>query len=225
MTFKTKWHRSVEIGRKVFVVLIVLFGLSRVGGQSALASSDISVASSTISSFEREYIQESDSLTFDPKKVLTQSLILPGWGQVQNQQAWKIPVIYGAFTGAGFYLSDLTKRYHDYRAAVYNISRGADSDLKFGETPSYIPPNANLSELQRLRDSYRNKRDFAFLIVGVLYGLNALDAYVFAHMRSFDVSDDLSARITIAPTVSPMVLGVEGSGVVSPEVRVRISIR
>jgi len=148
-----------------------------------------------------------DSLSLDPKKILTKSLILPGWGQLENQQAWKIPVIYGAFTGAGFYLSDLTKRYHDYRAAVYNISRGEESDLKFGDTPTYIPENANLTELQRLRDSYRNKRDFAFIIVGILYGLNALDAYVYAHMRSFDVSDDLSARITITPTLSPQQFG------------------
>jgi hypothetical protein len=239
MTLNTNWNRSVAIRLKVFIALVVFFGLGRVSEQNALAWSDISVALSEIkqtptyiavayseaSKIELNYIQASDSLIFDPKKALTQSLILPGWGQVQNQQAWKIPIIYGAFTGAGFYLSDLTKRYHDYRAAVYNISRGADSDLKFGETPSYIPPNANVVELQRLRDSYRNKRDFAFLIVGILYGLNALDAYVFAHMRSFDVSDDLSARIIISPAMSPMALGVEGSGVVSPEVRVRISIR
>jgi hypothetical protein len=30
-----------------------------------------------------------------PSKVLYQSLMVPGWGQVTNRQIWKVPVIYG----------------------------------------------------------------------------------------------------------------------------------
>jgi hypothetical protein len=33
------------------------------------------------------------------------------------------------------------------------------------------------------------------------YGLNVIDAYVFAHLRSFDVSEDLSLRTTLKPNV------------------------
>ncbi|MEX2435739.1 MAG: DUF5683 domain-containing protein, partial [Balneolaceae bacterium] len=47
----------------------------------------------------------------------------------------------------------------------------------------------------------RNRRDFMFVVMGLAYGLNVLDAYVYAHMRSFDVSDDLSARTIIQPTL------------------------
>ncbi len=173
-----------------------------------------------------ESVSTSDTLQLDPKDVMLKSLMLPGWGQFQNEQRWKIPVIYGAFVGAGFYLSDLTKRYHDYRAAVYNTSRGEESDFRFGQTPSYIPSNANITELQRLRDSYRNKRDFAFLVFGMLYGLNVLDAYVYAHMSSFDVSDDLRASISIAPMTHQ---GVERASLnasrITPGIRVQISLR
>lgn len=172
------------------------------------------------------FVLAQDTLQFDPREVMIKSLIVPGWGQVQNQQAWKIPIIYGAFAGGGLYLSDLTKRYHDYRAAVYNISRGSDSDLRFGRTPSYIPENANLTELQRLRDSYRNKRDFAFLILGILYGLNVLDAYVYAHMSTFDVSDDLRASVMLTPIESyTLYANPIASQMISPGIRVRITLR
>ena len=40
-----------------------------------------------------------------------------------------------------------------------------------------------------------------FVVMGLAYGLNILDAYVYAHMRSFDVSDDLSARTTVSPAI------------------------
>ena len=32
--------------------------------------------------------------------------ILPGAGQVYNHQAWKIPIIYGAFSGMGYLIYD-----------------------------------------------------------------------------------------------------------------------
>jgi hypothetical protein len=38
-----------------------------------------------------------------------------------------------------------------------------------------------------------------FVVLVLAHGLNAVDAYVFAHMRSFDVSDDLTARAAISP--------------------------
>lgn len=167
-----------------------------------------------------------DTLEVVPKEVMMKSLLVPGWGQIQNRQAWKVPIIYGALAGGGVYLSDLTKRYHDYRAAVYNISRGSESDFRYGDTPSYIPENANLTELQRLRDSYRNKRDFAFILIGILYGLNVLDAYVYAHMSSFDVSDDLSASVSFIPMDIPAPVSHEISvSMITPGIRVRIALR
>lgn len=137
-----------------------------------------------------------DSLP-DPRSVMTRSLLIPGWGQITNRQPLKVPVIYAAYASAGVYTAYLTQRYHDYRAATYNLSRGPDSDFRFGATPDYIPPNANPSQIKTLRDRYRNRRDLMVLVFGVLHGLNALDAYVYAHMRSFDVSDKLSLRLDI----------------------------
>ena len=139
-----------------------------------------------------------DSIIYpDPKKVLHRSFILPGWGQVTNKQAWKVPIIYGTMAGLGYYSVFLTKQYHDYRAAYYNLQYPG-GDLKFGATPAYLA-GASEGELLDGRNFLRNRRDFIYITIGLAYLLNAIDAYVFAHLRSFDVSDDLTMNAAIKP--------------------------
>lgn len=133
-----------------------------------------------------------------PKSVLYKSLMIPGWGQIVNRQAWKVPVIYGVFAGIGYYTYTVHQDYTDYRAAYYNAQRGEDTDFKFGPTPEELV-GISSNQLLEARNSLRNRRDFMFVVMFLAYGLNAVDAYVFAHMRSFDVSDDLSATAVISP--------------------------
>ena len=135
-----------------------------------------------------------------PRSVLFKSMIIPGWGQIENRQIWKVPIIYGMFVGVGVYAGYLNNQYQDYRAAFYNSNQDEDNDFRFGPTPERLQ-NVNSSQLQSVRDSFRNQRDFMFVVMGLAYGLNILDAYVYAHMRSFDVSDDLSARTVIGPAI------------------------
>ena len=143
-----------------------------------------------------------DSL--DPKRILRSSLLVPGLGQIRNGQWWKVPVIYAVLGTAVKYTSDLTVKYHDYRAAVYNLSLRDEGDGRFGPTPGYISPNSDLSQLKRVRDQFRNRRDFMFIAIGLLHGLNGVDAFVHAHMREFDVSDDLSASFGVQPALDPL---------------------
>ncbi|MDR9417498.1 DUF5683 domain-containing protein [Gracilimonas sp.] len=144
---------------------------------------------------------ETDITYPDPKKVLKQSLMIPGWGQVTNKQTWKVPIVYGLIGGLTYYSVYLHKKYHDYRAAYYNLNPDTPDDNRFGDTPDYIPDNANLSALQQNRNFFRNRRDLVYVFVGLSYALNAIDAYVFAHLRSFDVSDDLSMGVEIQPAI------------------------
>ena len=129
--------------------------------------------------------------------VLKRSLIIPGWGQVTNKQIWKVPIVYGLLGGLTYYSVYLTKEYHDYRAAYYN-SFSSNTDFRFGPTPEYLI-GANPASLQSNRNFLRNRRDFIYVTIALAYILNAVDAYVFAHLRSFDVSDDLSMNTTLKP--------------------------
>lgn len=137
----------------------------------------------------------------NPKRVLHQSLMIPGWGQVTNKQIWKVPIVYGLIGGLTYYSIELHSNYKDYRAAYYNLNPETPDDFKFGPTPDYIAETADLNSLRTNRNYYRNRRDFIYITVVLAYALNAIDAYVFAHLRSFDVSDDLSMNADIQPGV------------------------
>ncbi|HAC15298.1 MAG TPA: hypothetical protein DCE78_05055 [Bacteroidetes bacterium] len=132
----------------------------------------------------------------NPKSVLYKSLIVPGWGQVVNKQAWKVPIIYGLLAGVTTYTVYAHNRYNGYKAAYYN-SFSENTDLKFGPTPDFVslgqPP-----ELYRTnRNNFRNRRDMAIIGIVLAYGLNVVDAYIFAQLRDFDVSDNLSGAVDV----------------------------
>jgi len=133
-----------------------------------------------------------------PKSVMLKSLMVPGWGQIINKQAWKVPIVYGLYAGVGYYTYTVHQDYRDYKAAYYNSQRGEDTDFKFGPTPERLQ-GVSANQLRSNRNSLRNRRDLMVVVFVLAHGLNAVDAYVFAHMRSFDVSDDLSAKATVSP--------------------------
>jgi len=132
-----------------------------------------------------------------PRKVLFRSMIIPGWGQITNKQIWKVPIIYAGLIGMSVWGVHMTKTYHDLRAAYYNSiadpTRNFHTDQRYGPTPAYLQGQSP-QKLQYLRDYYHNQRDLVFLGVGLVYGLNMLDAYVFAELRDFDVSKNLSVE-------------------------------
>jgi len=134
----------------------------------------------------------------DPHKVLFKSLMIPGWGQVINKQIYKVPIIYALLGGLTGYSIYLTKKYHDYRAAYYNRNGQTPNDNRFGPTPAYLK-NVNLSSLKRARNAIHNRRDFIYITIAMAYGLNAIDAYVFAQLRPFNVSKNLSMRASLKP--------------------------
>ncbi len=132
-----------------------------------------------------------------PKKAALRSAILPGWGQIYNKKYWKLPIVYGILgTSGGIFLFNL-KQYKDTRFAYrvkYNMRvNGTDSALY-----SRIKPNLQpLSEesLRFYRNQYRRDIDYSVLFFILLWGLNVVDAAVDAHLKSFDVSPDLSLLI------------------------------
>jgi hypothetical protein len=156
------------------------------------------------------FAQVKDSLQkagISPKKIMFQSMMLPGLGQVRNKQAWKVPVIYAVLGGLIIYNRRLDQSYRDYRAAFYNIEYPG-GDQRFGPTPGYLSGVTSRSQLRYARDSYRNQRDQTYIYITLAYGFNALDAYIWAHLRMFDVSDNLAFAPTTLHTPEGMFTGV-----------------
>ncbi len=134
-------------------------------------------------------VKLSDSLTLASKyranKAAILSAVVPGAGQVYNKSYWKVPVIYGGFAALIYFIDFNQKNYKTFRTAY--IFR---NDLDSGTVDKF--PNYTNDDLLVRRDYYRRNRDFCYIIAGVVYVLNIVDAYVDAHLKDFDVSDDLT---------------------------------
>lgn len=188
--------------KRISLLIILSSTFATVIAQTSLLKDDFSLLENRIS--DSAVFVDTTNLTSPeeefprPKSVMFKSLMVPGWGQIINKQAWKVPIVYGLFAGIGYYTYTVNEDYKDYRAAYYNSQRGEDTDFKFGPTPERLQ-GVSSNQLQSNRNTLRNRRDLMFVVMVLAHGLNAVDAYVFAHMRSFDVSDDLSARATLTP--------------------------
>lgn len=131
-----------------------------------------------------------------PKKAAIRSAILPGWGQAYNKKYWKIPIVYGALgTSAGVFVYNL-KTYRELRLAYsgkYNARVLGDSTDYFRMKPRYRPVSEE--SLRFNRNEFRRNIDYSALVFLLLWGLNVVDATVDAHLKTFDVSPDLSLKI------------------------------
>lgn len=142
--------------------------------------------------------------TRTPGKALRRALLLPGLGQAYNGETGKIPFVVVGLLAAGGYASYQNGRYVLYRRAFQYRSRvEAGEDLgEFAEFEDEWARADSLSAatLRTLRTNARSSRDVAILVTGLVYVLQAVDAYVAAELQGFDVSDDLSLHV--APEAS-----------------------
>lgn len=130
--------------------------------------------------------------SFSPRKATIRSAILPGLGQIYNHQYWKLPLVYGAIgTTAGIFIFNL-KTYKELRRSYIlktDKDTGNDKQIPFRFS------NLGANSLKFYRDDYRRNIDYSVLVFLLAWGLNVVDATVSAHLKQFDVSDDLSLKV------------------------------
>ena len=160
-----------------------------------------------------------------PRQATIRSLILPGLGQAYNGQYYKIPFIYGGFGAIGYYFlryRRLSKEAENgYRRLLYgDITIIAGDTISTPVTEVLINGSVFRSQTQAKSayDFYRRYRDLNIILSIVVYAVNAVEANVAAHLKTFDLSDDISMRVE--PTVLPM----PGTGLV-PGVRVALTFK
>lgn len=120
----------------------------------------------------------------DPNKAILFAII-PGGGQVYNKRWWKVPLVYAAIGGGIAVIKYNRDVYLEFKEAL---------DLERAGLPhQFIGTNA--TTLKRVRDLANRNMQQAYLITFGLYLLQATEAFVDAHLRDFDVSEDLSFKI------------------------------
>jgi hypothetical protein len=134
-----------------------------------------------------------------PAKAAFFSAVLPGLGQAYNKQYWKIPLVYGAI-GAGmyFYINN-NNAYIRFRTAYFDRKNGLPDEF-----PLY--QNDVLISAQKY---YKRQRDTALMLTILAYVLNIIDANVSAHLKQWNVNDDLSFQPVQFQNINNFALGFQ----------------
>ncbi len=141
----------------------------------------------------------------NPQRALWLALVLPGAGQIYNRKYWKLPIFYGGFIGCIYALSWNNTMYKDYSQAYLDISDNDPSTASYNRflhlgVEINSSNEARYKELFKNRkDKYRRWRDMSIIVMVGVNALSVIDAYVDAELSEFDISKDLSLRVT--PTI------------------------
>jgi len=130
-----------------------------------------------------------------PHKAMVFSMIVPGLGQAYNRKYWKIPIIYAALGTTVYLFNYNNNSYKEYKHA-YIFKTDKDST-------TYDPlPELTADEVITYEKTFKKYRDLSAILTFLFYTLNVADAYVDAHLTTFDVSDKLSMRVSPSMNIS-----------------------
>lgn len=141
-----------------------------------------------------------------PGKAALLAAILPGAGQIYNRRWWKLPLVYGALGGVVYGEYFYQTNYRQYADASNQIKAESNlpNGLRVGSDRLPLPVRRELSVagIDNGVVFYRGYRDIFYLYIALAYTMQIVDAVVDAHLRNFDVSDDLSLHWE--PTLLPV---------------------
>ncbi|MBE6196802.1 MAG: hypothetical protein E7137_06875 [Rikenellaceae bacterium] len=139
------------------------------------------------------------------KKATTLATICPGAGQIYNKSYWRVPFVVGG-VAAMIYCVDWNNRGYQRFKKAYSLRADYDNAMNLHkQNPELYPePSGSTDEfkgrysasfLKNLRDNYRRNRDLCIIVTAGIYILQIVDAHVDAHLKEYDISDDLSMSI------------------------------
>ncbi|GAB3938105.1 DUF5683 domain-containing protein [Larkinella terrae] len=172
-------------------------------GQTELISTDSTskvIAADTVPLTAK---QNAEIRKIVPRKSTIRSALVPGWGQISNGHWWKVPIIYAGF-GTMVYFSlhyrDQFKFYKEYGIKAY------ESSPQVTQVPGYTA-DIGVAQLERAARAVARYRDYNLLGCGLLWGVNVIEANVTAHLKTFDISEDLTMQVKpglLMPVTGPL---------------------
>lgn len=147
-------------------------------------------------------------------KTATRLALIPGGGQIYNRDYWKLPIVYIAFGGGiyAYFLNSL--KYHDYLDTYRNFYDLNPASPTYGSIKAGLTADSRLpikvrnllntssemteatrDQAARGKNYWRRNRGFSLIVSGLIYTLSIIEANVAAHLKTFDLSEDLTFRI------------------------------
>ncbi len=144
-----------------------------------------------------------------PSRASFLSAAVPGLGQFYNRKYWKVPLAWAAVgTGVFVYQFNQTE-YLRYRTAFKLRSAGFSTDEFYDVNLDGIGPDVSDRALEEAQKKAQSQRDSSLLIAIGLYLLNVLDASVDAHLKPFNMNEDLNVSIQPILRQHPIQMGAE----------------
>lgn len=145
-------------------------------------------------------------------KLATKLALIPGGGQFYNRDYWKLSLVYLAIGGGTWTALYWNKRYNDFVDGYFTFYGPApDYDPlplpSSGRLPVYVRGgilqpgiesgyrDLTIDQVKRIKNSYRRYKGLSLVATGLIYTISIIEANVAAHLKTFDLTDDLSMRI------------------------------
>lgn len=176
---------------KNWLIVIILFSIFT----EARAQQDTLKITSTGKFKPENNLGKVDTVpAYNPRIAIVRSAIIPGWGQYTNKKYWKIPIVYGALITTGVIFIKNVQTYKDAKQAyLYATDTIPGNDYLIKEP--YYSVRSQPERIRSYRNSVRQNVDYSVLFFILFWGINVADAAVDAHLKTFDVSDDISIRL------------------------------
>ncbi|MFP9114845.1 DUF5683 domain-containing protein [Flavobacterium sp. RHBU_3] len=119
-----------------------------------------------------------------PSKAAFYSAMVPGLGQIYNRKYWKAPLVWGGLAISMYSFS--------WNNTQYNMYRDAYKQLLAGHELTGNLEGVSGDRLIRAQKFHQRNRDLSALVTAGIYILNIVDANVDAHLRQFNVNENLT---------------------------------
>nr|WP_262913931.1 DUF5683 domain-containing protein [Aequorivita vitellina] len=120
-----------------------------------------------------------------PAKAAFYSAVLPGLGQAYNKKYWKIPIIYAGMAAGIYFYKQQDDDYNRFRDAYKRRLAGYTDDEFQGISDD---------RLINAQKSAQKNKGLSVIVTVAFYLLNVVDANVDAHLKQYEVSEDLSLQ-------------------------------
>lgn len=189
--------------RKSFYILFVCvficsLGMAQEEGRPPLQQTDTvinSIQKDNLVIIDSSITKKKEINPLAPSRAALFSTVLPGAGQLYNRRYWKAPIVWGALGGSIYAYSWNNNNYKRFRTAFKRRQAGFIDDEFYdlnGDNVEGQEPDLDVDDLENQQERFQEDRDLWLVVSIALYALNIVDANVDAHLKQFNIDDNLS---------------------------------
>jgi hypothetical protein len=135
-------------------------------------------------------------IAYSPRKAIVRSAIIPGWGQITNKKAWKLPLVYASLGTTTYLFFRNLNQFKDARNSYILATDNDPSNDNLIPQPYYSVKDQP-ERIRVFRNQVRQNIDYSVVFFILFWGLNVVDAAVDAHLKTFDVTDKISLNLKV----------------------------